>query len=70
MSTLQGQVPSLENDNATLKSEVKDVQTKLSKVTYTDPGLNGLPTLKIDDENLQIVSGSAEPTGPSTGLAT
>jgi TolA-binding protein len=68
VSSLQGQVSSLQSDNTTLKSSVSDLQTKLSKVSYSDSGLNGLPTLTIAGANLQIDSGAGSTYGPVNGL--
>lgn len=67
-TTLKSNVSSLQSDNTTLKSNVSNLQTKLSKVSYSDSGLNGLPTLTIAGANLQIDSGAGSTYGPVNGL--
>ena len=66
-TTLNGEVSTLKSDNSTLKSDVSALQTTLSKVSYSDSGLNGKPTLTITGANLQIVSGSGATNGPVNG---
>jgi hypothetical protein len=56
ISTLNGRVQALEQ--STLSSRVQALESTLSKVSYSDTGLNGLPTLKINGANLQIVNGT------------
>jgi hypothetical protein len=66
-TTLKSEVSTLESDNSTFKSDVSALQTTLSKVSYSDSGLNGKPTLTITGANLQIVSGSGSTNGPVNG---
>src|SRR5437764_15287922 len=57
-SNLQGRVSTRESANTPPTGRVSALETTLSKVSYTDSGLNGKPTLKISGANLQIASGS------------
>jgi hypothetical protein len=66
-TNLTSRVSTLETDNTNLTSRVSALETTLSKVSYTDSGLNGLPTLKISGANLQIVSGSGATDGTVNG---
>jgi hypothetical protein len=67
VSDLHGRVSTLESANTALTGRVSALETTLSKVSYTDSGLNGKPTLKISGANLQIVSGSGSTTGTVNG---
>jgi hypothetical protein len=68
LSTLQGQVSTLQTDDATLTGEVSALNATLSKVSYNPLGLNGKPTLTITGANLQIISGSGHTDATPNGL--
>jgi hypothetical protein len=67
VSDLQSRVSTLESANTDLTSRVSALESTLSKVSYTDSGLNGKPTLQISGANLQIVSGTGSTNGTANG---
>jgi hypothetical protein len=67
VTDLQSRVTTLETANTDLTNRVSALESTLSKVSYTDSGLNGKPTLKISGANLQIVSGSGATDGTLNG---
>jgi hypothetical protein len=67
VTDLQSRVTTLETANTDLTNRVSALESTLSKVSYTDSGLNGKPTLKFSGANLQIVSGSGLTEGAVNG---
>jgi hypothetical protein len=57
-----------QSEVATLQRQVAALKLKLSRVSYTAVGLNGLPTLRIRGANLQLLDGSGSTTGKVNGL--
>jgi hypothetical protein len=68
VTDLQSRVSTLESENSNLTSRVSTLETTLSKVSYDPTGLNGKPTLKISDANVQIVNGSGSTDGTVNGV--